>query len=182
MEINMINWKQRLALATGAFASMSTGAIAATECANPPGLRRVRRRRISVPARVDPLVDQSIRVSVRVLSNKARRVPARCNSYRVSARLNTGSDRVFPKVEIDNLKLDSSTTFEFNFMEIGLVEPTTVAVNVDVTPTDARACASASPLTSFVLNVTNGDRIFLPMQKLDPVPLDHKKEPNSIVK
>lgn len=177
----MINWKQRLALATGAFASMSTGAIAATECTNPTGLRRVRRRRISVPARVDPLVDQSIRVSVRVPSNKARRVPVRCNSYRVSARLNAGSEK-YLKFARANLKLDASTTFEFNFMEIGLVEPTTVAVNVDVTPTDARACASASPLTSFVLNVTNGDRIFLPMQKLDPVPLDHKKEPNSIVK
>ena len=177
-----MDWKKKLALATGAFVSMPAASIANT-CSNElTARRRLRRRRASVPARIVPNADQSLRVNVHLPMNKARRVPAACESYTVKATMSeiggSGSDLVFPKVELDLivnagdgaiLDFDLGTIFDQN----NIVDPTTVSVRVEVTPEDVRSCATINPVTSFIL-VGGGEdprRTFLPSRALDPVHL-----------
>ena len=169
-----MDWKKKLMLATGAFASMPAAVTAHPELIN--GKRRRRRtgtlirRTVSVPFTFDPKVDQSIRANVRVPINKARRRVygqsiSRCNSYRVNASL-IKIDGAFIKIESSQITAGGGTTIEFDMTDV--LEPTAVIAKVEVTPTDVENCISTSPLTSFTLKGTGG-RDFLPTRDLDPV-------------
>ena len=138
----------------------------------PLALGTCRRRLASVPVRIAPGKDRSLRVNVQLPLNDARRVPAACNSYRVKATVSEiqkiTSGQVFPKVEIEQIEADDGATIEF---DLGNVEnATTVSVRVEVTPTDLGSCATINPVASFVLQGETS-RTFLPSQALDPVHL-----------
>lgn len=174
-----MDWKMKLALAMGAFVSMPVASVA-NACSNElTARRRLRRRRISVPARVVPGTDQSLRVNVSLPSNEARRVPAACNAYRVKATLTeiqkSDLGAVFPKVEIEQVNVSDGAILEFDlgkiFEENNISDPRTVNARVEVTPTDAGSCATIKPITSFVLEDNVGRDRFLPSQALDPVHL-----------
>lgn len=166
--------KKKLALATGAFVSMSAASLA-TACPNEhTARRRLRRRRASVPARIVPGTDQSLRVNVQMPLSKARRVPAACSSYKVDVTLlNTLNGAEYIKVEDTLILAGGGSTLEFILDENA---PTTVSANVEVTPTDSGACATINPVTSFILVGTDNQgndnsRTFLPSRELDPVHL-----------
>jgi hypothetical protein len=174
-----MDWKMKLALAMGAFVSMPVASVA-NACSNElTARRRLRRRRVSVPARVVPGTDQSLRVNVSLPSNEARRVPAACNSYRVKATVSeiqkSDSDQIFPKVEIEQVNVTDGAILEFDlgkiFEENSIFDPKTVSARVEVTPTDAGSCATVNPVASFVLKDDDCRRTFLPSQALNPVHL-----------
>jgi len=173
-----MDWKMKLALAMGAFVSMPVASVA-NACSNElTARRRMRRRRISVPARVVPGTDQSLRVNVSLPSNEARRVPAACNAYRVKATLTeikkSDLGEIIPKVEIEQVNVSDGAILEFDlnqiFQDNGIFDPITVNARVEVTPTDAGSCATIKPITSFVLQGETS-RTFLPSQALNPVHL-----------
>ena len=169
-----MNWKKKLALATGAFVSMSAASLA-TACPNElTARRRLRRRRASVPARIVPGIDQSIRVNVHMPLNKARRVPAACSSYKVDASLlDTQSGAEFIKIDPFIIEAGGGANIVFDLRNSGLSNevPTTVSASVEVTPIDSGACATIKPVTSFILVGNDNRRTFLPSQELDSVHL-----------
>lgn len=197
-----MEWKQRLALATGVLMSMSGGAVTATECSTSiRANNRLRLRRTTVPILVDPTTDNSIRANIRVpyphnklrtnniRVQKGNEVRARrtCNDYRVRASLVNFARRTdsgsFFKVEIEGLvALGGATTLVFNILDEGeagdnlteeaLLSPATVAVNVEVEPINEQNCASADIVSSFILTSQDGKRTYLPSQKLNSIKLN----------
>ncbi len=162
-----MDWKKSLALAAGAFVAMPAATVA-TACPNElTARRRLRRRRTSVPVRVVPGVDRSLRVSVNLPLNKARRVPAACDSYQVDAFMKIG-DLIF---KLDQaVQAGAGATFEFD-LQNQLGGPETVSASVEVTPTGVGGCATIQPVASFVLNDADNRHTFLPSIKLEPVHL-----------
>ena len=153
-----------------------SAASLATACPNElTARRRLRRRRASVPARIEP--GQSIRVNVHMPKNKARRVPAACSFYKLEASLlNLDTNEVkFIKLD-EGLIAGGGWTIEFVLDNNGetpaiITDAATVSARVEVTPTDSGACATIKPVVSFVLKDNDGRHTFLPSQELDPVHL-----------
>lgn len=176
--------KKKLALAMGAFVSMPAASVAVA-CSNElTARRRLRRRRASVPVRIVPGTDRSLRVNVRLPLNKARRVPAACDFYKLEVSLlDAQNGAEYIKIDAFTIKAGNGATIEFDLFNSDdaadlttVNESVTVSARVEVTPEDVGSCATIKPVTSFVLHDESNGRAFLPSQALDPVHL----RPNSL--
>jgi hypothetical protein len=171
--------KKKLALAMGAFVSMPVASVA-TACSNElTARRRLRRRRASVPVRIAPGKDRSLRINVQLPLNEARRVPAACNFYKLEVSLlDAQNGAEYIKIDPLTIKAGNGATFEIDLFDSDdaadpatVNESITVSASVEVTPEDVGSCATIKPVTSFVLLDQSDGRTFLPSRELDPVHL-----------
>lgn len=169
-----MNWKEKLLIATSAFIPMS-GAVAreahAPNALRRRAVRRVRRRTSSVPVFLDPQVDTSLKIGVRLPAVQRDNPNTSYCKVEIEASLfkvETGD--MFLKAVRELKPGAGGTTIEFDLREIS--EPTAVSADVKVVAT-GRECDTGQPLTSVVVDGLEG-RTYIPSVFLKWMPIINK--------